>query len=400
MGIPYGASRTSGSPRALVIGAGVGGLTAAAILADRGWSVTVLEQAAELEPVGAGISLAPNALRALDIIGLGDAVRALRTWTGRGGLRAPSGRWLVPITGDSTSARFGDPLVLLTRTALVDLLRSRLPAHAALRTGTKAVLADPGGPERPALVTAGAQSLEADLVVAADGIHSATRRTLFPDHPGLRYAGFTTWRFLTDAPPGGVQPHETWGRGRMWGTQTLPDGRVYAYAAAAQPAAHHARDDEPAMLRRLFSAWHPPVPQLLETLPQGAVLRNDVHHLAAPLPAHHHGRVVLLGDAAHPMTPSMGQGGNQAIEDAVVLGQLADPAENITLTPASYTRLRLPRTTKIVQQSARAARTTTLTSAPACALRNAAFALVGRLAPALMLRALDGIADWRPPERV
>lgn len=386
--------------RALVIGAGIGGLTAAVALGARGWSVTVLERRPALEPVGAGIALAPNALRALDVVGLGDSVRALRSWSGRGGLRSPSGRWLVPTTGDRTAARFGDPVVLMARPALVALLCSRLPDTVVLRTDTGVTLADPGGVERPAVVTTEkGGTLQADLVVAADGIHSRTRPVLFPSHPGPRYAGLTTWRFLTEAPQGGVEPHETWGRGRIWGTQTLPDGRIYAYAAAAAPAARPAPRGERAELRRLFAHWHQPLPRLIASVPEEAVLRNDVHHLIDPLPAHHAGRTVLLGDAAHAMTPSMGQGGNQAVEDAVVLGQLADPAGRVGEALAAYTRQRLPRTTEIVRRSARASRMTTLTGGPACALRNAALAVVGRSVPGAALRALAGIADWCPPER-
>ncbi|WP_225842659.1 FAD-dependent monooxygenase [Streptomyces albus] len=386
--------------RALVIGAGIGGLTAAAALGDRGWSVTVLERAERLEPVGAGIAVAPNALHALDVIGAGDAVRALRTWSGRGGLRSPSGRWLVPTTGDRTADHFGDPVVLLARSALVDLLRCRLSDTVELRTGTAAALAAPGTGDRPATVTtAHGDTLHAELVVAADGIHSPARHTLFPGHPGPRYAGFTTWRFLTGTPTGGVEPHETWGRGRIWGTQTLPDGRVYAYAAATLPAGRRSPDGERAALLRLFGGWHRPLPQLIAGVPEEAVLRNDVHHMIQPLPALHAGRVALLGDAAHAMTPSMGQGGNQAIEDAVVLAQLADPAGPVPDALAAYTRQRLTRTAQIVRRSARASRTTTLTSAPACALRNVSLAALGRLAPGLALRALAGIADWCPPPR-
>ncbi|MDJ1135630.1 FAD-dependent monooxygenase [Streptomyces iconiensis] len=391
-------------PRALVIGAGVGGLTAAVALSARGWRVTVLERAPALEPVGAGIAVAPNALRALDVVGLGDAVRALRSWTDEGGgLRTPSGRWLARTTGDKAAARFGDPLVLLARSTLVDLLRSRLPADVTVRTGTPAALDDPGDPgegKRPATVrTEDGEVFEAELVVAADGIHSATRRALFPAHPGPRYAGFTTWRFLAEAPGERVPPHETWGRGTTWGTQPLPDGRLYAYAAATVPEGQRAPDGERAELMRLFGTWHWPLPQLIQAVRSEDVLRNDVHHMTEPLPAHHAGRTVLIGDAAHAMTPSAGQGGNQSIEDAIVLGQHADPGRDIAVTLAAHTRDRLPRTSEVVRRSARAARMTTLTSGPACALRNAVIGAVTRLAPGAALRVMDGIADWSPPQR-
>ncbi|MFE2188399.1 FAD-dependent monooxygenase [Streptomyces sp. NPDC059455] len=384
-------------PRAVVIGAGVGGLTAAAGLHRRGWSITVLERAARLEPVGAGISLAPNSQRALDAIDLGDDVRALAAWQGGGGLRTPGGRWLSRMDSAATAERFGGPLVLLHRATLVDLLVSRLP-QGVVRTATAARLADPGAAGRPARVTTEDGDHEADLVIGADGIDSAVRRTLFPDHPGPRYAGFTTWRVVIPAPDRPFEPHETWGRGRIWGTQPLKDGRVYAYAAAVAPPGGRAPDDERSALLRLYGDWHSPIPDVLAAVAPQDVLRHDIRSMAEPLPAYHRGRVALLGDAAHAMAPTMGQGGNQAIEDAVVLAHhlapgIADPSAAL----AAYTRDRLPRTMDVVRRSARTARMITLTSASAVALRDAAIAAVGRLAPGLALRSFDGIADWRPP---
>ncbi|MGC3003995.1 FAD-dependent monooxygenase, partial [Streptomyces sp. G35A] len=99
--------------RAIVIGGGIGGLTAAVALHRRGARVTVLERAGSLAPAGAAISLSPNALRGLDVVGLGDGIRALSAWQGDGGLRAPNGRWLSRTDAEAAAERFGGPLVLL-----------------------------------------------------------------------------------------------------------------------------------------------------------------------------------------------------------------------------------------------------------------------------------------------
>ncbi|WP_406056321.1 FAD-dependent monooxygenase [Streptomyces sp. NBC_01077] len=384
--------------RAVIVGAGIGGLAAAVALHRNGWQVTVLERAADLTPVGAGIGLAPNAQRALDVIGLGDRVRALAAWQGDGGMRAPGGRWLAPTNAQAAAARFGGPLVLLHRATLVEILTSALP-DGTVRTGAAATLVDPGDDHCPARLTTPGGEIEAALVVAADGIRSATRHTLFPEHPGPRYAGCTTWRVVVPAPGRPFAPHETWGAGRLWGTQPLKDGRIYAYAMAAAPAGGRAPDDEKAELLRLFGDWHHPVPEILAAVDPAQVLRHDVHHLPDPLPAFHRGRVVLLGDAAHAMMPSLGQGGNQAIEDAVVLAHHTGAAPDFVpgRALAAYTADRLPRTTAIVRKAARTGAVTLLSARPAVALRATLVSAVSRFGPGLVLRGFDGIADWRPP---
>ncbi|MET8246816.1 FAD-dependent monooxygenase [Streptomyces sp. NPDC005202] len=380
------------SSRAVVIGGGIGGLTAAVALHLRGRQVTVLERARSLEPVGAAISLSPNALRALDVIGIGDEIRDLAAWQGDGGLRTPTGRWVAKTSAAEAAERFGGPLVLLHRATLINSLAALLPPDA-VRTNAAAGLADPGDAHRPARVTTSDGELEADLVVAADGIHSGVRRTLFPDHPGPVHSGFTTWRLVIPVPGVAFTSHETWGRGRLWGTHPLKDGRVYAYAAATGPAGQHAADDEKAELLRRFGDWHDPIPAVIAAARPEDVLRHDVHHIAEPLPAYHRGRVALLGDAAHAMPPTLGQGGNQAIEDAVVLAHHADDL-------AAYTAARLPRTTAIARQAVKAARIDMMSNRAGIAVRNTAIAALSKARPALLLRSFDGIADWRPPVEV
>ncbi|MGW7819704.1 FAD-dependent monooxygenase [Streptomyces puniciscabiei] len=377
------------SGRAIVIGGGIGGLAAAAALHRRGWDVTVLERARSLEPVGAAISLAPNALRALDVLGIGEEIRDLAAWQGDGGLRTPGGRWLSRTSAEAAAARFGGPLVLLPRATLVDRLAALLPP-GAVRTAAAASLADPGDHRRPARVSIGDDELAAGLVVGADGINSRVRGALFPAHPGPVYAGFTTWRVLIEVPGVTFASHETWGRGRIWGTHPLKDGRVYAYAAAMTPAGGRAPDDEKAELLRLFGDWHDPIPAVLAAARPEDVLRHDVHHIVTPLPAHHSGRVALLGDAAHAMPPTLGQGGNQAIEDAVVLAHHCDDL-------AAYTAARLPRTTAIARRAVRVARVNMAGNPVAVAVRNSVVAALSKAGPALLLRGFDDIAGWRPP---
>ena len=377
----------------MVIGAGIGGLAAAARLCAAGWDVTACERAGSLEPVGVALALAPNGLRALGAMGAGDALRALAV-PQELGIRRCDGRWLMRSTsGRTVSDRFGDPVILLPRAAVIDAPAARVPG-GVLCLATEVTSVEPGG-KAAARVATTAGELDADLVVAADGIGSASRSALFPGHPGLRYAGFTTWRLLTGPVTGQVPMAESWGRGTVFGVMPLADGRVYCYAAAPADPGARAGDE----LVRLFGRWHEPIPGLLAITRPQDMLRHDVAELAAPLPSFHRGRAALLGDAAHPMTPNLGQGACQALEDAAVISRLAAGTEPDAVTGmlVRYTAARLPRTTDVVRWSRRAATMTTWTSPPAIAFRNTVIRLTGKLAPGAALRGLVPIYDWQPP---
>jgi 2-polyprenyl-6-methoxyphenol hydroxylase-like FAD-dependent oxidoreductase len=178
----------------------------------------------------------------------------------------------------------------------------------------------------------------------------------------------------------------------IFGLMPLIDGRVYCYAAAhADPA-----DDVPPL--PAFAGWHAPIPDLVAGVPERDVIVGRLLDFPAPLPAFARGRVALVGDAAHPMTPFMGQGACQALEDAVTLARLVDP-DDVPRSLAAYSAARLPRTTKITKQSARAGRLALLRSRAAVAVRNAALRLVvGRLSQDRIAASFDGVFSWRPPE--
>jgi 2-polyprenyl-6-methoxyphenol hydroxylase-like FAD-dependent oxidoreductase len=380
----------------VVIGAGIGGLAAAAGLCAAGWEVTACERGASLEPVGAGLALAPNGLRALDTVGAGDPLRKLAV-TQELGIRRADGRWLMRSTsGRMISDRFGDPVILVQRAAVVDALAARVP-DGVLSLSTEVTAVEPGG-KAVARVTTTAGELEADLVVAADGIGSATRVALFPGHPGLRYTKLTAWRLLVGPVAGQLPMAESWGRGTVFGVMPLSGGRVYCYAAA--PATPGTRaGDELAELVTMFGAWHEPIPRLLAAARAQDVLRHDVAELAVPLPSFHRGRTALLGDAAHPMTPNLGQGACQALEDAAVVSRLAAAADPdaVPAMLARYTAARLARTTDVVRRSRHVATMTTWTSPAAVSFRDAVTWLTGRLAPGAALHGLVPVYGWQPP---
>lgn len=413
---------------AVVVGGGIGGLAAAIGLHRTGWEVTVTERAPVLADVGAGISLHANGLRALDALGVGAAVRAAARPEYTGGTRTPDGRWLARMDGAALARAVGDPIHGITRADLHRLLREALPADR-LRVDAEVTGVDRTDPARPRVLLDG-EALEADLVVAADGVRSRLRSQLLPGHPGPVHSGSTILRALTDGPL--ALPTDfslTWGRGVEFGHLALADGRAEWFAVLGTapgdrtgeewdvrdslpggtgpqgsrrtetPAVDGARDswqaDALAALRERFAGWHDPIPALLDATRPDAVLRHDVHELATPLPTFTAGRVALLGDAAHAMTTNLGQGACQALEDAVVLAAAlaAEPSVEAALT--HYDAERRPRSTGVARAARQAGRMGhQLTHPLAVGLRNTAV----RLTPApLMLRGLLRHADWTPP---
>ncbi|WP_411103241.1 FAD-dependent oxidoreductase [Streptomyces sp. cmx-4-9] len=374
--------------RAVVVGAGIGGLTAAVALHRRGWEVVVYERSRQPSP-GAGIVLAPNALRALDSIGVGVERATGGAVPAAMGIRRPDGGWLGRAESAELTARYGCPPLAVHRAALVRGLAAELPP-GVLRYGV-AVHGVEDAKDAP-LVRADDGELRADAVVAADGINSALRRRYFPGHPGLRYSGESAWRTVVSAEGlPALTASETWGRGQRFGVVPLADGRVYAYATAHVPQGTRPADARAELARR-FAGWHAPVPALLERLDPASLLQHDLFDLAAPLPRLHHGRLAWIGDAAHAMTPNLGQGGCQAVEDAVVLAHLLGRSgpDGVPDALAAYCAARRERTDAIRVRARRAGRLAGLRHPLAAGARNLAL----RTVPArFTLRALDDLYE-------
>ncbi len=367
---------------AIVVGGGIGGLAAAIALERRGWQVQVLERDERPGEIGAGISLWPNARTALERLGVWPDIASAAAMQ-VGGARRADGRWLSRI--DPSDSLF--EILLVHRAQLRAQLLDVLSAQA-LRTGVDVTSVDPDG----TVVHAGGAE-PADLVVAADGLRSVIRTALNPAHPGVRYAGFTAWRGVTDEPfdlDGGA---ETWGRGAEFGATIMLDGRVYWFATANTRVGERAADEHAEVLRR-FGSWHDPIARIVRATTPAAVLRHDIYSLVTPLPPMQHGRVALLGDAAHAMTPNLGQGACQALEDAVALAALVDDGRDVPGALARYDALRRPRTQRFVKAASRAARVTQADKPAAVRLRDAA----ARVVPArVAARGVHRMLAWEPP---
>ena len=332
--------------RIVVVGAGIAGLSTAVALQRRGHSVSVLEERADTTS-GAGISIWPNALAALDRIGLGDEVRRAGGRVSAGAMRWHDGTWLRHPSAERMVTALGEPLVVVRRVALRDILTAALSrgtvTHGLAATGVVSA----GGPVRIRL--SDSSTREADAVVGADGTHSVLARHL--NGPlRHRYAGYTAWRGVADYALDPDLAGETLGAGVEVGHVPLGAGETYWFATERTAEGRRAPAGELAYLRSKFAGWAEPVPSILAATPARDVLRNDLYD-RGPARSWARGNVVLVGDAAHPMRPHLGQGGCQAIEDAAVLADFMDLSPDPATAFTRFEAFRRPRVRALVRES-------------------------------------------------
>ena len=329
-----------------IIGGGIGGVAAAAALHRAGIQATVYERANELREVGAGMMLWPNATRVLKELGLLERVAALSGPSHHFLVRSSTGSILMNIG----LGHFDVPALCTRRSDLLDALIAALPADR-VRLGH-----DFGYLERRkssvGIHFSNGISVEHDFLIGADGIRSRVRSQSLGVHEPI-YRGYTIWRGLACL-KGAVSKgsnSETWGRGKRFGILGTGADRFTWYATANtdpnRADSHEGRRQE---LLRMFAGWHEPVESLIAGTEEGAILKNGAYDLA-PLKRWGHGRVMLLGDAAHPCTPNLGLGGCMALEDALVLAKSFAREASPELALRRYESLRRERTRHVQRRS-------------------------------------------------
>lgn len=338
-------------PRAVVIGGGIGGLTAGSALSQAGWDVVVCERAPEIREVGAGITLWANAVKVLRKLGVGDALAAVSHPLQTSALRTWRGKLLARTDFVRMHERLGVPSVGVHRADLQAVLADAL-GRDRIRLGMECVGYTQDAAGATARFADGREE-RGDVLIGADGIRSAVRGQLLGDEP-LRYAGYTAWRGVgqIDRPevPLGVTVLAM-GRGSQVGMLPIGRARTYWFATANVPAgeADPPGGHKAALLAR-FGDWYPPFPAAVEATPEEAIIRNDILD-RPPVKRWSDGRATLLGDAAHPTTPNLGQGACQAIESAFVLAKHLAGATDVPAALRAYEQARFERTAFITNRS-------------------------------------------------
>ncbi len=341
----------SSALRVLIVGGGIGGLSTALALQRQGITAHVFERTVQLREVGSGMILAGNAVKALQKMGLADELRAIAAPLDYSYLRSWRGDVLVDLPVQETMQRYGAMTVAVHRAELqAALARSLEQEHLHTHRQVVGFEQDEEGVR---VRFASCEEVDGDLLIGADGLHSVVRSQLF-GATKPRYAGYTAWRAVTRFPMDERQAHtayETWGAGKRFGFIPLTQGRVCWFAVASAPeGGREEESEEKRNLLELVSSCHEPARALVEATEASAILRTDIYD-RAPISSWSRGRVTLVGDAAHPMTPNLGQGACQAIEDAFLL---ADALKNETTLAAAlqrYEARRIKRANTIVARS-------------------------------------------------
>ncbi len=307
--------------RIAIIGGGIGGLTAALALRQFGFEPQVFEQAPRLLGVGSAIIMWPNAMRVLHRLGLTEMLRH------DGGV-IEEARWMNHdgrLINHFALPKTDLPAIVLHRARLQEeLLSALLPGSLHLghvfksyeQSADSVVANFADGPSR-----------EFDLLIGADGLHSRVRAQLLNDGPPV-YRGYIAWRGVVDFIPRSLTPAsaiEIYGNGKRFGIGPLGSGKV-GWWVSVNKNSRDAETHEPDPLKdrveflRLFEGWCEPVPELIQSTPLSALIRNPVFD-RKPVRKWGEGSVTLMGDAIHPLTPNLGQGGCLAIEDAAILAR-------------------------------------------------------------------------------
>jgi 2-polyprenyl-6-methoxyphenol hydroxylase-like FAD-dependent oxidoreductase len=385
--------------RAVIVGAGIGGLAAGIALRRIGWDIEIVERADAPRELGFGVGLAPNALAALREIGVVDAILAHATaWRSptAAEIRHIDGRVIRRFAGDPAALSKGDGLLRIIMRpalhgALLDVVRD------AVRVSREAVRVDASASQARVIFRDGTYA-DGDVVVGADGIHSIVRAQLHPDEAPARSSGYYALRGASRnlQALNGLQALWYLGPGVESGVVQAGADAIYWFLSLLVEDERRAGTvDARTILRR----WLPRFDAQFRAIVDGSELRLDELFVRDPIRNWGGGPVTLLGDAAHPMLPHTGQGAAQALEDAVGLARALRSAGDIVSALRRYEAVRSRGANAVVRSGPMIARVTTTRSAVIAAIRNAAIHAVpmSLLAGALARSPSDPSRELGPP---
>ena len=388
--------------RILIVGGGIGGLSAALCLARHGFEISLIEQREAFGEIGAGVQLSPNCSRVLHHLGLEDALHAVgflpeatqfRDWR--------SGRVIneSPLGAD-VAVRYGAPYYHIHRGDLLDVLvaAAKRSPNIELQTAARVEHVEQSGAQAVAHVE-GRGAHEGDVLVGADGIHSVVRGALWGEERA-RFTGNVAWRALVAAdsvPPGLVRPMSTvwWGPHRHFVHYYVRRGELINCVCVVEKSGWEVESwterGDYAELKTDFSGWHPDLQALIDNADKRSLYKWALFD-REPMEQWGRGRVTLLGDACHPTLPFMAQGAAMAIEDGAVLAACLDHGGAVETSLQQYENLRRDRTAAIQRGSRRNAKVFHMSGLQAW-LRN-------RAARAARNRAMHGLFSYDALEAV
>jgi salicylate hydroxylase len=342
------------SKHVVIVGGGIGGMTAATAIAKAGFSVTLLEAAPQFGEIGAGVTLSPNAMKGLDHIGICEDVAAAGIEPTRQRIQHwEDGRTLIPVNRESQRAKYGAPYVTVHRADLhALLLKAAGDAGVTLRNDAAAV-----STEGTSVILKDGTRITGDVIVGADGVKSIVRER-FETRPA-QFTGHVAWRALVPA-EGAVKPLAEYpgihiGPGRMVTRYPVRGGKLLNMVFFARQAGWAeegwAIPANPADLGAIYAGWCEDVQVMIEAASQVPLFKWAINARQALPDWVVDGNVTLLGDAAHAMTPFLGHGAACAIEDAVVLARALEAGSTVEEGLRRYVAARHERASFIQAES-------------------------------------------------
>lgn len=346
-----------------IIGGGIGGLTTALALKQKGQEVTIYESAPEIKPVGAGIIMANNAMQVFDKLGVRKNIESAGCIISNVKLTDSQLNTITAADLTKFESKYKVHNVGIHRADLQNILADEI-GFQNIQLSKRLLKIEQGNDVK--LSFDDNTCVTVDVVIGADGIKSTVRNQLFGAGT-LRDTKQKCWRGVSEFDWTSKYNHEAfevWGKGKRFGFVKISEKKVYWYAVANEKMTNNNSN-----IGNLFNDFHPDIMKIISETPKDKIIFSDIKDLA-PINQWHKGKVCLIGDAAHATTPNMGQGACQAVEDAYVLGKLFGQGKSVEEVFTQYEKLRMKKANFVVNTSWKIGKVAHYQNSAAVWLRN------------------------------